>query len=164
MGGGGGYSGRDLSQSQERRAEKEAEAKRILEQERASKRNLFISFATDDIDEVNLLRGQARNENSPISFVDRSVREPINSERADYIKLRITERIRQSSMTAVYLSDATANSQWVDWEVKKSLELGKKVIAVHAGDNPPSKLPSSVVDNKIDVVPWKDLSKHLQTD
>jgi hypothetical protein len=58
--------------------------------------------AVEDVDNVNLLRGQAKNENSPIEFVDRSVREPYDGNRAEYIKQKISERIRQSSMTVVF--------------------------------------------------------------
>ena len=92
------------------------------------KRNVFISFATEDMDEINLLRGQAKNEKSDIEFNDHSVKAPYNSERAEYIKQKITERIQRCSTTVVYLSENVAQSQWVKWEVEKSRELGKRVI------------------------------------
>ena len=75
----------------------------LIEQAKAElkgKRNVFISFAMEDLGEVNLLRGQAKNENSPIEFNDWSVSEPYDSERAEYIKQRISERILQSSVTS----------------------------------------------------------------
>src|SRR5687767_13438469 len=86
----------------------------------AEKRNVFLSFAYEDLDEVNLLRGQAKNENSAIEFNDWSVREPYESSRADYIKQRIGERISQCSVTVVYVSNDTARSPWVNWEVEES--------------------------------------------
>ena len=95
---GGGYS---LTDDQKNIVKQEAEAKQELERAKAARRNLFISFAAEDIDEVNLLRGQAKNDKSEIDFVDRSVRVPYDSKRADYIRQRISERIRQSSMTVV---------------------------------------------------------------
>jgi len=107
-----------------------------------------------------LLRGHAKNPNSDIEFIDHSVKESINSKRAEYIKQKITERINRCSQTVVYVSENTHKSHWVNWEVQKSLELGKKVIAVHKGDKPPAKLPESITKNKINVVTWKDLSKH----
>ena len=55
------------------------------------KRNVFISFATEDMAEVNLLRGQAKNDNNDIEFNDHSVREPYDSEQAEYIKRKIAE-------------------------------------------------------------------------
>jgi hypothetical protein len=126
------------------------------------RKNLFISFAYEDANEVNLLRGQAKNENSDIEFNDWSVKDAFDSKNADYIKRQITERIKQSSTTVVYVSEQTQNSPWVNWEVNKSIELGKKVIAVHKGDTPPRSLPDSVKANQqINVVQWKKLKDQL---
>lgn len=161
MGSGGSYSP-ILKQDQEARARLEASAKQELEKAKAARRNVFISFAAEDIDEVNMLRGQAKNPNSPMDFVDRSVREPYDSKRADYIKQRISERIRQASMTVVLLTDNSVKSQWVDWEIERSLELGRKVVAFHVGDSLPKSLPSAVVKNKIKIVPWRDLPSEFE--
>ncbi len=100
----------------------EEKAKAALQ---GGKKNVFISFATEDMNEVNLLRAQSKNENSDIEFNDHSVREPYNSEQAEYIKRKITERIKRSSVTVVYVSESIAKSQWVQWEVEKSIDLGK---------------------------------------
>ena len=81
---------------------------------------------------------------------------------AEYIKQRIGERINRSSITVVYLSQNTAQSQWVAWEVQRSLELGKKVIAVHAGDSYNGQKPSWIGGNKIKVVPWAQLAGNLK--
>ena len=80
------------------------------------RRNTFISFDYDDADEVNLLRAQARNDKSDIEFIDRSVREPFNSDRIDYLKQKISERIKQASQTVVYVTNKTHKSDWVNWE------------------------------------------------
>lgn len=128
----------------------------------AGKRNVFISFCTEDMNEVNLLRAHARNENSDIEFNDHSVREPYDSERAEYIKRKIAERISRSSITVVYLSEHTVQSHWVAWEVEKSLELGKKVVAVHAGATYNGPKPDWIVTNGIEVVPWSKLSNELK--
>lgn len=126
------------------------------------KRNVFISFATEDMDEVNLLRGQAKNENNDIEFNDHSVREPYDSEQAEYIKRKITERINRASITVVFVSKDTAQSKWVKWEVEKSLALGKKVVAVHSGKQLQGAAPAWISDHKIKMVPWSDLSGELK--
>ncbi len=137
----------------------EKEAKKELD--KGARRNTFLSFDYDDKKEVDLLRAHAKNEKSEIEFIDRSVKEPINSERADYIKQKIVERIRQCSQTVVYITEKTHSSDWVKWEVEKSIQLGKEVIAVHKGDTPPSHIPSCIKDNKIKVVAWKNLSDQI---
>ncbi|MCP4369801.1 MAG: TIR domain-containing protein [Deltaproteobacteria bacterium] len=137
------------------------EKKARMELDKGVRRNTFLSFDSDDLDEVNLLRAQAKNEKSEIEFIDRSVKDPIDSERAEYIKQKIVERIRQCTQTVVYITDTTHSSAWVKWEVEKSLQLGKGVIAVHKGDTPPSHIPSCIIDNKIKVVSWKNLSGNI---
>src|SRR5690606_8311618 len=94
----------------------EQKAKEILQ---GGRRNVFISFSVEDVNEVNLLRGQAKNEQSDIEFNDRSVHEPYNSDRAEYIRSRLADRINQCSTTVVYISESTAGSDWVKWEVDK---------------------------------------------
>ena len=161
MGGGGG--GRGLTREELKNLEQSAK-KSLKKSDEGGKRNVFISFSSDDLDEVNLLRGQAKNENSNIEFNDRSLKEPFDSEKADYIKRGIRERIRQSSVTVVYMSDKTAESKWVDWEIRESLAMGKGVVAMHKGNTPPKRLPKSITDNQIQVVPWnqKQLAKAIE--
>lgn len=136
----------------------EEKAKAALQ---GGKRNVFISFAMEDENEVNCLRAQAKSEKSDIEFNDHSVREPYDSDRAEYIRRKIAERINRTSTTVVYLSDNAAKSKWVKWEVEKSLELGKRVIAVHKGDKYSGTKPSWLSAD-IKVVRWSNLSDELK--
>lgn len=126
------------------------------------KRNVFISFSHQNLDEVNLLRGQARSENSPLEFNDWSVSEPYNSERAEYIKQRISERIAQSSVTVVYMTEESAKSQWCAWEIERSLELGKHVIGTYKGDVCPAGQFDAITTNIIKCVAWRDLAAEIE--
>lgn len=135
----------------------EEKAKAALQ---GGKKNVFISFSSDDMNEVNLLRGQAKNDNSDIEFNDHSVRVPYDSEQAEYIKRKIAERIARTSTTVVFLSKNAAKSKWVEWEVNKSIELGKKVLAVHPGKKYDGPMPSWVTKD-IKVIRWSNLSKEL---
>jgi hypothetical protein len=138
---------------------REETAKRALE---SGRRNVFISFAHEDLNEVELLRGQAKNDRSDIEFNDRSVQEPYNSERAEYIRSRLADRINQASVTVVYLTEESIKSEWVRWEVEKSLELGKRVIAMHSQKGMPSTIPDWISKNGVKVVPWNGLAKELE--
>lgn len=40
-------------------------------------RNVFLSFVEEDLDLVNLFRGQVKNENNDLEFSDYSVKEPL---------------------------------------------------------------------------------------
>jgi hypothetical protein len=158
MGGGGhdgGYTLRNLSAL-------EKKAKEELRRGETGRRNVFLSFALEDVDEVNLLRGQAKNERSDIEFNDWSVSEPYDSERADYIKQKIGERIGQSSLTIIYVSNAAAASQWVDWEIRESMRRGKPVIGVYKGNRVPGQLPDALKEFQIKLVPWSQLAKEIK--
>jgi len=147
-GSGGGISIADMQKF-------EAKAKQSLkEAETAEARHVFISFAYEDLDEVNLLRGQAKNDKTDLVFDDHSVKEAYDSSSADYIKRQIREKIDRVSVTVVYLSEHSAKSRWVNWEVEESIKRGKGVIGVYKGDHPPSNLPSAFSDNKCNAVKW----------
>lgn len=152
----GGSSGSGPKRADLRRLE-EVARRTIREASETGRRNVFISFVMEDQDEVNLLRGQAKNENANLEFNDWSLRAPFESNRADYIKQGIRERISKSSVTLVYLSRNTAKSKWVDWEIRESVRLGRSVVAVYKGDQPPKVLPRAIVDNatKVRMTPWR---------
>jgi hypothetical protein len=156
MGGGGGGGSRSLGNTKDL----ERRAKELLERGSAGKRNVFISFAFEDLNEVNLLRGQAKNENSDVEFNDRSLHEPYESTRSEYIRLKLRERINQCTATIVYITEHSAASRWVEWEVAESLRLGKRVIAVHSG-TAPRAIPDVISRNRLRVVPWSQLAAEL---
>jgi hypothetical protein len=162
MGGGGG-GGRGLTPEELRDLEQRAK-KAMKEPGGPGKCNVFISFDSEDLNDVNMLRGQAKNENSDIEFNDWSLKEPFDSKKADYIKRGIRERIRQCSVTIVYVSEKTADSKWVDWEIRESIAMRKGVVAMYKGDVPPAHLPKAVTDNKVPVLPWnqKELAKAIK--
>jgi hypothetical protein len=148
----GGSGGGGISSGE--RMKLEELAKQKLKDAAVTSRHLFISFAFENEDEVNLLRGQAANDKTALQFDDFSLREAIKSNNEDYIKQKIRERIDRASVTVVYLTNETAQSRWVDWEIAESMRRGKGVIGVHKGDTPPSRLPQAFVQNRLSVVRW----------
>ena len=147
-GGGGSFSPKDKKILEEKAKE------RIKSAENAQSRNVFISFAYEDMDEVNLLRGQAKNDSSDLEFSDYSVKKAFDSEDSNYIKREICEKIEKTSVTMVYLSNQSMSSPWVKWEIEKSKEMGKGVIGVYKGDNPPANIPKHIKDNASSIVKW----------
>jgi hypothetical protein len=119
-----------------------------------ARRNVFLSFVAEDLNDINLFRGQAQNENSNLEFNDWSLKVPFDSENAEYIRRGIRERIKQSSITICYVSASTYKSKWVDWEVREADRLGKKVVAMYKGEKPPARLPSAITELRIKIIPW----------
>jgi len=153
MGGGGGYSFSPVDKK-----ELEKKAKEHLRNAGEIKRNVFISFSSDDMDEINLLRGQAKNDGVNLEFSDHSVKKAYKSDQDEYIKRQIRGKIEKASVTMVYLSPNSMKSDWVKWEVEQSKKMGNGIIAVYKGDRPPAKIPSHIKDSAIAIVQWNHAS------
>ncbi len=90
----------------------------------------FLSFVEEDLGVVNLFRGQAKNESLDLEFDDYSVKEPFNSRNSVYIQSQISDKIKYASLTICLYGVTTYTSQWVEWELNKSLEMGKPIMGV----------------------------------
>lgn len=118
------------------------------------RKRVFLSFRGEDKTVVDLFRGQAKNENTELDFIDYSLRAPFNSQNAEYIKAGIRERIKQSSVTIVLISESTYKSRWVDWEIRESVRMGKGVVGVRLKDDPSVRIPSAMKEHGFKVVGW----------
>ncbi len=157
-GGGGNFPSSDLKNLEQK-------AKESLKAASSdASRNVFVGFAYEDVDEVNLLRGQAKNEKTDLQFDDYSVKEAFDSKNADYIKRQIREKLERVSVSVIYLSSNSAKSKWVDWEIQESLKMGKGVIGVYKGDDPPHSVPPAFKENNLKAVKWshEELSKAIE--
>jgi hypothetical protein len=117
-------------------------------------KHAFLSFVEEDLETVRMFRGQAKNKNSLLSFDDYSVKVPYNSTDAAYIRTQITGKIRAASVTICLIGPTTYKSNWVDWEVRKSAELGKKVIGVKLYSGQSCPTPKSLTDLRAPVLAW----------
>lgn len=94
------------------------------------KKRVFLSFAAEDRDRVQGLRLLAANPNYDLEFYDESVRSPIDSRDADYIKRVIRQKISRTTVTVCLITEITHKSRWVDWELEESYKKGNKIIAM----------------------------------
>jgi len=117
-------------------------------------RNVFLSFVEEDLDLVNLFRGQAKNENNDLEFSDYSVKEPFDSENADYIRQQIRNLIKKVSVTLCFIGETTYKSRWVNWEIRTSAELEKGLVGVRLHSSPKDIIPQKLKDNGAEVVDW----------
>lgn len=117
-------------------------------------KHVFLSFVEEDLDGANLFRGQAKNKNSALQFDDYSVRVPYNSDDAAYIRRQISDKIRAASTTICLIGQTTSLSSWVNWEVEKSAEAGKKVIGVRLYAGVACPTPAAVTAAKARVLDW----------
>lgn len=67
-------------------------------------------------------------------YIDAAKWEEIKEEGEDAIKEWIDEQMNGTSVTAVLIGTETSDREWVQYEVKKSHELGKGILAIHIHD------------------------------
>ena len=103
---------------------------------------VFLSYDWDDRQQVQGFRLLKHNPNFQFEFNDGSLRAPINSYRAPYVKQKLREKISRCSVTVCLIGSRTYASEWVDWEVIESVEQGKGLLGIRlkgsGGNGPPS--------------------------
>jgi hypothetical protein len=90
----------------------------------------FLSFVEEDLNLVNLFRGQAKKQDSGLDFHDYSIKIPFNSNNADYIGRGIADQIKLATLSVCLYGPTTYQSGWVNWELSKTVEFGKPLMGV----------------------------------
>ena len=118
-------------------------------------RHVFLSFVEEDLQLVELFRGQAKNANNDLEFDDYSVKVPINSDNASYVKQQIRNKIDGVSVTLCLIGYNTNRSDWVDWEIGVSDDMGKGIVGMRLHSSSSDVVPDALRDVNVDVVNWK---------
>lgn len=104
------------------------------------RKKVFVSFDYEnDRHYKRLLEAWSANSKFDFVFADKSARE-INSENIARIKAGLTDRIKLATYTLVIVgkyanskhpkSKLIGSRNWINWEIKKSKELGNKLVGV----------------------------------
>ncbi len=120
-----------------------------------AKKRVFLSFLAEDKDHadgVRLLSANPRYQH--LEFYDESVRVPINSHDAVYVKRRIREKINRTSVTVCLISERTHTSPWVDWELEESIRKGNTIIAMAVKGTERATLPSAIRELELPFYRW----------
>lgn len=120
----------------------------------AVKKRVFLSFIAEDLDHVRGLRLLAANPDYDLEFYDESVRVPIDSQQAGYVKTVIREKITRSSVTVCLISKKTYTSAWVDWELEESDSQGNRIIAMALKGVDRAVLPKLIKEKGLTFHPW----------
>jgi hypothetical protein len=124
----------------------------------AANHRIFIAFAIEDAWARTYLVGQAKNENSPFSFVDMSVKEPWDEE----WKKKCRSRIKGCDGAIALVSKNTAKATGELWEVKTIKEEGVPIIGVYTStDDRPSSLPAEFSGVTVKAWTWANIKAFL---
>jgi hypothetical protein len=117
------------------------------------KRRLFLSFHAEDRAQVQGFRLMAFNSSLSLDFYDASVRVPVNSLNATYIRTVIRAKIQQASVLVCLIGNGTAWRDWVDWEIREAQCLGKGLCGIRLKGSV-GRRPPALIDFDAPVVPW----------
>ncbi len=115
-------------------------------------RKIFISFQHDDrmrAKGFNLLRW---NKNVDVEFVGRHLLDPVDSERPEYIRAKISEQLNGTSVTVVLIGQKAWDSDWVKYEIERSLEKGNGLLGIRL--EPGVTVPQALIDSGAEVIDW----------
>ncbi|MBV2196692.1 MAG: TIR domain-containing protein [Flavobacterium sp.] len=123
------------------------------------KKRIFISFAYEDEQYRNHLVAQAKNERSPFSFVDMSVKQPWDEKTW---KQKCRAKIKSCNGMIVLLSKNTWHSGGARWEIKCAKEEGIPVIGMHIKKNDQGAIPPELKGKKIITWSWDNLANVIK--
>lgn len=119
----------------------------------ARRRRLFLSFHAEDKPKVQGFRLMAYNDNIDLDFYDGSLQEPINSDRASYIKQQVRAKITRASVVACLIGNGTAWRDWVDWELRTAAEMGKGICGIRLKGSS-GRTPAFLLEMHAPIAQW----------
>lgn len=128
----------------------------------AKNNRIFIAFAVEDKTSRDFLVGQGKNDKSPFSFVDMSVKEPWD----ENWKTNCRTKIKGCDGVIALVSKKTAGAEGALWEVKCGKEeLGSsRVRGIYVDkDNKPSALPDEFSGIRVVEWSWANIKNFLDS-
>jgi hypothetical protein len=116
-------------------------------------RRIFISYQHSDQMKAKGFNLLQWNKNVDLEFVGRHLLDPVDSNNEPYIKQKILEQLKGSSVTIVLVGKETHKSEWVKWEIERSVDKDNPngVLAIRLDDSATLPVGSPVGDALRDV-------------
>lgn len=102
-------------------------------------KNIFISYDHDDQNQVNGFKLLNQNTRHPLDFQDHSLKEPVlnrfgspnkyppSDPRSENVRRVILSKFQNASKLVVLIGFDTADSEWVDWEVRAFFRMKERL-------------------------------------
>lgn len=94
------------------------------------------------------------NRNVRMDVQDRNLLDPVKSRDPAYIRHCIEEKMRGTSVTVVLIGSRTHTSEWVDYEIRRSIEDGKGLLGIRLKGAETAPLPARLADSGAKVMQW----------
>ena len=118
---------------------------------------VFISFAIEDKNLRDLLRGQSLNTRTPFEFTDMSVKEPWNSE----WKTQCRTRIKSCNGVIGIITANTPKADGQIWELKCAYEEQVSVLLIYGNSSRPSWTPDIIAGKRVHLWSWDTIANFI---
>ncbi len=117
---------------------------------------VFFSFAEDDCDVIETIKGRAVNPlYHNLNFRVKDLLKRSDTEDTAVIRQAITKAMNGTSRTIVFTGQTTHLSKWVREEVKMTIENNKPVFAIRL-IHTNGKKPKVLMNYGINLYPWSE--------
>lgn len=121
-----------------------------------AKKNIFISHVHEDDDLLPKLKDLISKAGMKVRDGSINSDKPNNANNPDYIKEKyLRPRIGWASTLVVLITHDTAQSDWVNWEIKYAIEHGKNVVGVYARGATDADIPEELAKHAVAIVGWQ---------
>lgn len=111
----------------------------------ADKKNIFISHVHKDDELLPKLKDLISRAGMEVRDGSINSDKPNSAQSEDYIKREILKpRIEWASTLVVLITHDTAQSDWVNWEIREAVEQGKNIIGVFAQGATDADIPEEL--------------------
>lgn len=118
-------------------------------------RRVFISYEGSDRMKAKGFRLLRWNKNVDVEFQDRHLLDPVDSTNDQYIRQCIRDEIHGTSTTVVLVGENTKDSDWVDYEIERSLKDGNGLVAIKVDDSISDEdVPDKLKENGAEIINW----------
>jgi hypothetical protein len=118
------------------------------------RRRAFLIFRVGDLDQVCDFCSMAKEIDPHLDFIDFALKVHFKNENAIYVRHCISKRIEASSMVVVFVGKTTHDCEWVDWEIRESLDMGKFLMALRLSDERSLRMPNALKEHRIKLLTW----------
>jgi len=122
----------------------------------ADKKNIFISHVHEDDDLLPKLKGLLERAGMEVRDSSINSDKPNDATNPDVIKERyLKPHIDWASTLVVLITHETAQSDWVNWEIKYAIQQGKNVVGVFAQGATDADIPEELGKHAAAIVGWQ---------
>ena len=122
-------------------------------------KRIFISFAIEDSQYRDLLKGQSLNTDSPFTYTDLSAKKAWDS----MWKTNCRTRIKGCDGVIALISKNTRNADGAKWEMECANDEGIRMIGVHIHKDDKVQVPAELSGNKVVSWTWDAIKNFINS-